>query len=247
MVGDVAELISIASYGNDFLNGMEERPLERNSHFPVTFFGTDEKAMRLEQWYEYLRKRECKKIRILYRIVDSSKGSVMINESIQWAFRTVFDDHSEYWTFSPYYFSGWRADIRQVKDFQLDAEKDLTLDEAKKNLEANLDILTKFAHENGNNNWLTAWIKNFMNMKSILYSDTPTLPEYHKAMIVEKNYSLLAKQVLFCAESAWCFTGMGSLSDNCMPTVNLSEQKEKITRELFYSVCDAYVAAMNSF
>ena len=80
----------------------------------------------------------------------------------------------------------------------------------KDDLDEKLERLIEFSSQLAWGNWA----KNFRDMKNILYSDSPTLPDFHKDLIVAKNYSLLARQVLYSAVSSWCFTGMGSWSDN---------------------------------
>lgn len=244
MIGDVAQIITIASYGNEFLNnGLEKLDCRNHSSFcsigdPVYKNGFDDHAKRLDtnKWYEYIKKQGCTQIRIFYNVVDPKKDGVLINESINWVVEAVFNGYSDYWTYHLRYGSGgWWAKIEKSESHQSIISKQDDLVFRKDDLDEKLERLIEFSSQLAWGNWA----KNFRDMKNILYSDSPTLPDFHKDLIVAKNYSLLARQVLYSAVSSWCFTGMGSWSDN--------GDFPEITRDLFFSVCDAYVASVNSY
>ncbi|MGI6161524.1 MAG: hypothetical protein ACOYJD_05770, partial [Christensenellales bacterium] len=134
-----------------------------------------------------------------------------------------------------YGLNGWWAKIEKAESHQsiINKQDDLVL--RKHDLNEKLKKMIEFSSQLAWGNWAG----NFQYMRNILYSDSPTLPDFHKDLVVAKNYSLLARQLLYSAVSAWCFTGMGSWSDN--------GYFPEITRDLFFSVCDAYVASVNSY
>jgi hypothetical protein len=115
------------------------------------------------------------------------------------------------------------------------------LELVKKDLETKLENMIAFAKHIPWGNWANI----FSNIKDMISHREPALPEFHKDLIVFSNYSLLARQILSAAVESWCFTGMGSWSDNY--AFKDDDEKEEITRELFLSVCNAYVAVVNSY
>ncbi len=248
MVGYVAQIITIASYGNEFLNDGIEK-LDSRSHSSFHAIGDPafkdkvshdfDDVLDTNEWFHYLKDHGCRKIRIFYNVVDESISGVMIDESIEWLLETVFDDYSDFWTYDfRYGSSGWWARVIKTASHQPIMKRHDDLELRKRDLDAKLEVMIEYAKILGWGNGPRI----FRNMKTNLYEKIPVLPEFHSQLIVEKNYSLTARQVLYAAVSAWCFTGMGSWSDNCG-----SSEESRITRDLFYSVCNAYVAAVNSY
>lgn len=252
MIGDVAQIITIASYGNEFLNnGLEKLDCRNHSSFsgigdPVYKNGFDDHSKLLDTnlWYEHIKGQGCTQIRIFYNVVDPTKDGVLIHESISWVLEAVFDGYSDYWTYHLRYgSSGWWAKIEKSGSHQSIINRQEDLDLRKNDLGQKLEVMIDYADKIGWGNWA----RNFRYMKNILFSDIPTLPDFHKNLIVEKNYNLLARQVLYSAVSSWCFTGMGSWSDNGVFSEEDYIIKERITSDLFFSVCDAFVATVNSY
>lgn len=252
MIGDAAQIITIASYGNEFLNnGLERLDCRNHSSFrsiggPVYKNDFDDYLKRLDtnQWYKRLMEQGCNQIRIFYNVVDPTKDGVQINESISWVLETVFNGYSDFWTYHLRHgSSGWWVKIEKSACHQsiINKQEDLVL--RKNDLGQKLEVMIDYAGKIG---WVN-WARHFGYMRNILFNDIPTLPDFHKDLIVEKNYSLLARQVLYSAVSSWCFTGMGSWSDNGVFSEEEYIIKERITSDLFFSVCDSFVAAINSY
>ncbi|MGI6162076.1 MAG: hypothetical protein ACOYJD_08620, partial [Christensenellales bacterium] len=90
MIGDVAQIITIASYGNEFLNnGLEKLDCRNHSSFrgksdTVYINGFDDQ-LDTNQWYQYLKGQGCTQIRIFYNVVDPNKDGVLIHKSIKWS------------------------------------------------------------------------------------------------------------------------------------------------------------------
>jgi hypothetical protein len=80
---------------------------------------------------------------------------------------------------------------------------------------------------------------------SQLGSIKPT-PKFHPDMLPTVGYSLLARQVAFAASSAWVFGGMGSWNDVIVDPA-FKERYDTVTRQLYDSVLQALIDSVNSF
>lgn len=91
------------------------------------------------------------------------------------------------------------------------------------------------------------WSDTFKNAGIVLSDHTPNKYYYHKDLIVEKNYSLTARQILFAAGSAWVFGGMGSWNDLGFDTKEDNKKYEDLSAKLFNAINQSVLAAANSY
>lgn len=249
MLTEIAQVITIVSYGNAFLNG--ERNLEAYTNLKrksknIEFKDGCTKDKRIfardvMEWFKYLEKNGCNKIRLL--VTPKPNGifeGVMINESVQWTIETIFKEYSDYWTYL------WHNDYTEylrIRCNQSITNSQSNLEIVRMDLEQTLNKMIDFAYSIN----LEADAKFFTHSKKELFSNDPHEPEVHQDIVISSNYGLLAKQILFGAISSWCFSGMGSWSDSFVFPSEKQKTKENITKELFFSICSAIVASVNSF
>jgi hypothetical protein len=247
MVGTIAQLLTIVSYGNEYLNGCPAK-LDKSMLYTGAAYrdDTNELIGGTNSWFSHLQQNGCKKIRLFYNVsaADKEHSVLLLHDYLVWMYEAVYEGFSEIWT-TKWRCSdtGWWARTIQTAAGQPVKHHPCDIDAAKMALAQKLTALSEFAQSTG---WYN-WTKIFNNMKKDLSNDNPAFPQYHSQMIVEKNYSLPARQLLCAAEAAWCFTGSGSWADNDMFSKQDEDKNESLTKELFFAVCDAYVCGINSF
>lgn len=69
----------------------------------------------------------------------------------------------------------------------------------------------------------------------------------HQDLLVIKNYSLKALQLLFAAGTAWVFGGMGSWNDMGFKEKEIQENYLRLSRQLYESLLQSILATSNSF
>ena len=81
-----------------------------------------------------------------------------------------------------------------------------------------------------------------------MFSDpTPNKEYYHQDLIVVKNYSLAAQQLLFGGSTAWVFGGMGWWNDMGFEDKAINEKYKQISDELYGLLLKSIISATNSF
>jgi len=86
----------------------------------------------------------------------------------------------------------------------------------------------------------------FSKALALLRSQTPEIP-YHPDIFPPGGYSLLARQVVASAATAYVFGGMGSFNDLGFNSFGLNTEYKSLLPILYAAVIDALLAAANSF
>jgi len=272
MTGTLAQIISLTSYGNDFLSSKQivndYYPLNSTFQFCNLVDFRDFKrplfskpketiiAKDPNEWFNYLQLSNCKKIRLYYRhsknqtFATDHKLAGMVGGGGTWLIETIYDDHSNYWS------NRWEVtkkddpnnkiwSVNYVVTHKKQPVNDLHFD-----LHETFDLLEKELIEIGDfasEKKLFDWSGIFSKAKTILHHSSPNLEYYHKDLIAEKNYSLLAKQILFAAGSAWVFGGMGSWNDLGFDTKDENQRYEELSARLYDAINQSILAAINSY
>jgi hypothetical protein len=124
-----------------------------------------------------------------------------------------------------------------TSNIQIDLQKTHSL------LDTELKEIADFAFQQK----LFDWSNTFKKARIVLSNDSPDKEYYHKDLIVEKNYSLTAHQILFAAGSAWVFGGMGSWNDIGFETKEDNKKYEDLSAKLFNAINQSILAATNSY
>jgi len=110
-------------------------------------------------------------------------------------------------------------------------------------LEQQLKAIAEFAGSQQH----SSWANTFNNARAILNSVTPIQDYYHQDLLVEKHYSLQARQLLAAAGAAWVFGGMGSWNALAFDTAETNKTYDDLSAQLYNIINQAVLAVANSF
>lgn len=273
MTGTLHQLITLVTFGNDYLlnNTLPDnfypsnktftfcnkvdfhlfRKISFSSKFSEIIIANDP-----EKWFEYLKENKCKFLRLYYEPSKniSSPGDHMLAGFVggggSWMIEAVIHDHSIFWV------NRWEVTKKDDPKRNIwsvsyagNAEEQITrnlqpgLEPSKVNLRNALSEIKEFSSAQELGNWVTI----FDNAEKKLDNAIADNGEYYDDLIPADNYSLPAKQLLFSAASAWVFGGMGSWNDQGFSDNQSNELYDRLSATLYDSIIEAIISAVNSY
>ena len=273
MTGTLAQLITLTSYGNDYLmNGKLPTGFYPNNttfkfcnkvdfrKFKKSFFSSNSKETVVAEdpslWFNYLKNDGCKKLRLYFqssadqKLAKDHKLAGMVGGGGTWVIEAIYEKYS----------NGWvnRWEVTKPNDpesniwtvnYILAVKKfpilDLQYDQKiiKEKLKQTLFEIENFARAHD----LNDWSKIFENARAVLNTQNPNDQYYHKDLIPVDNYSTISKQILFSAGSAWVFGGMGSWNDLGFENAKDGELYDNLSEQLYSNINEAIISAINSY
>lgn len=216
MVGTLAQMISLVSYGNEYLiTGILNKEFKYHITFNfcrfVTFkvktteknkFGTNEFIFGdANKWFSHLKDSACIKLRLIYHSADGHNNipdymsAGFIGGGGQWVIESIYKNKSFFWSsrwivnrFGAQDDRIWEVTYTNNCDDERAVNIQYNLEETKHALLDTLNEIKKFAIETDRK----FWADRFASAVADLNSENPT-NDYHMSLIVEKNYSLIAK------------------------------------------------------
>ncbi len=261
MLGAVDQLVSLVSYGNDALyTGHTNTEFLNHPNYDFAnksigitgkrYFNNETQKQLVDNpnmWFEQLIKEKCTKLRLLFRPSPMDKPSftqVGYDEGGKWFVKAVYEGYSDYWILSG--FSHYQYVNTETHNNVSDTISEDQLIDLKTQLAETLNDIAEFAKEISNNR-RAPW-RPFVEVQKILESPEPYNSYYYKDILVNKNYTLLALQIFFCAANAWCFNGMGSWADiGGFSDPEYNNRYFNLTEQLYLAVCRAITASINSY
>jgi hypothetical protein len=273
MTGILAQVISLTSYGNAFLQAGELTEDFYPSHSTFQFcnkvdfknflkriFSSSPREVLMandpNEWFRVLKKNGCKKIRLFYQPTDNKepipdyKLAGLVGGGGTWMIETIYGRYSHYW------FNRWEVTKKDDPDGKIwsvsyamtdkdqpvtDVQKDIR--ETSSLLEQSLIAIADFADVQQ----LSAWGDVFKKARAVLNSTDPAGDYYHHDLLVEKHYSLIARQLLFAAGAAWVFGGMGSWNDLGFDTVEDNKKYDEVSAGLYAAINQSVLAVANAW
>lgn len=274
MNGILAQLVSLTSYGNAFLqrNDDVENFYPGNStfqfcnkvnfvNFKKTLFSSTPKEVQVAdnpiEWLRLLKKQGCKGLRLFYEPTQNPPAGTpdhklagMVGGGGTWMIETMYGKFSHYW-FNRWQVTQkddperkiWSVSYGMIDKDQPVSNKQFDIKEISSLLQQNLQSITAFAQTQQLSNWAGVFTK----AASILNSVTPIQDYYHQDLLVEKHYSLQARQLLAAAGAAWVFGGMGSWNDLGFDTDETNKTYDNLSAQLYNVINQAVLAVANSF
>jgi hypothetical protein len=270
MVGPVAQLLSLVSYGNEFItkhslpsNYFPENSVfqfEKEVFFHTTkekFFG-GKKDIRLTnplEWFNWLKEDGCLELKAFFQYSHQKdykdyKLAGMVGGGGSWFIQSIYKNYCDIW------YANWEAGNQNDPDKKIwlvryetvlkkqeIRRQEFLLDPLKEELSKILSEIESFARTNKEDVWAN-WFEKALRA---LNSDKPYEGFYHHDMLLLKNYSLLAQQVFFSAANAWVFGGMGSWNDIGFTEKDTNEKYEHLSEALYDVMIRGLVGAINSY
>jgi len=272
MVGSLAQIIALATYGNayietgsiptdfdtsnttfQFCNMVDFREIKKVS--PSSEREERVIALSPHEWFEYLKTGNCKYLRLYYEgskdksITKDYKRAGFVGGGGVWFIEAVYNNHSNYWA------ARWDFTNENVEDrknwtvkYGLLAERQHTrniqidMQLAKDGLKHVLTEITDFALRQD----MKFWADIFKKAESILDSASPEENFYHKDLVPIDSYPLSAKQIIFSAGTAWVFGGMGSWNDQGFGDKGENDTYERLSEQLYSKIIEAIIAGINT-
>lgn len=236
MTQSIHQMISLVSYGNEWINGnIDKIDTESISTFESTasfkfveidrsLFSSKEKeilvANSITAWFEYLKAMGCKALKMRHLSIKTKsfqKGHSLLeprSKKKDWVIEAVHRDGSDFWSYR------WELDRekheKNIVAFDItygriaknrSSKKDLgNVEELKVALETTLNKLRYFAKTQQQYNWE----KQFEFAIATLSSETPDANSLIKNMLPDGYLSLNAKQLLYAVSEAWIFSAAPS-------------------------------------
>ncbi len=273
MQTELAQIISLTSYGNEFIktgfisgdyfpgstlfqhcNTVDFRDFKKSLFFtkPKEIISAQDPL----NWFQLLKKEGCIRLRLYYKPAQKNQFGPeymlagFAGGAGTWLIETNFGSYSHYWQ------KRWQvtrkdaADnkiwgvnyVRLVKKFS-PTNQQVDIQETKLRLTETLRELIDFCKQRD----LKYWLETFEKALSILSDPTPNEFYYHKDLIVIKNYSLSAQQLLFSAATAWVFGGMGWWNDMGFDDKVVQEKYLQLSQQLYDELLQSILATTNSF
>jgi hypothetical protein len=273
MTGILAQVIALTTYGNDYLiNGIVPAKFDIENttfqfcnnvdfrEFKQAIFSSKLKekviAKNPTEWFKYLKAGGCKHLRLFF---ESSKDQSlakdhqlagMVGGGGVWLIETIYDNYSNYWR-NQWEVTNqnaadnkiWNVNYGMIVKNQQTSNLQIDNQSVREKLRQTLTDIADFAFKQN----LQYWGEQFDKAKATLDSSSPEKNYYHKDLIPLENYSLIAKQILFSAGSAWVFGGMGSWNDLGFENKEDNDTYGRLSEQLYSNINEAIIAGTNTY
>ncbi|WP_312201385.1 hypothetical protein [Anaerospora hongkongensis] len=271
MIGSLAQMVSLISYGNHFLENREsfndysthssfvhcnlvDFRIMKKKHFFSSASAEHIIASSPQQWFSLLQKETCKRLRLYYQGTDNAEiadhhSSAFVGGGGTWMIETIYEDKADFWL------SRWNVTrpndeerkiwtVNYLKVIEDHAILNLEIDckKAKHNLGCILNEIYDFAVLKE----LTGWANTFKQSKLILEGQI-VYDGYCLDAINRINYWTPAQNLFYGAAAAWVFGGMGSWNDLYFEEETDQQLYNHLSAQLYKAINEAIVASINSF
>lgn len=267
----LSQKLSLISYGNEYINTGKLIP-GYNQHsvfqyckkisfktYKESFFSkrkTINAGATPEEWFHFLKQDDCRELKLFYQhSKDQSQfkdfqTAGLVGGGGTWLIEAIYKKHSDFW-YAHWNFQdeenteqrGWLIEYEVVAQKKPTANIQLLLNPAKEELKISLKEIETFARQQKLDTW-TEW---FSKALATTESENPGSDFYYADLIVNKNYELTARQLVFGASQSWVFGAMGSWNDIGFSDKEVTANYEKLTAALYETVIKAFLAGINSY
>lgn len=268
MTGELAQIIALISYGNEYLvsgkvpsgfyPGNEAFEFCKVIHF-IDVHNTDPNSILIAdspvQWFHKLAEKRCIHLSLLYKqsagksVKDDRETAAFVGGGGIWVINSLNNDGTiNSWA------PNWSVIAKDAPDKKIwginykmiFSGKDITkpvgdIKLIKMKMKLVLRDIAKFA----NTHDFRYWGKIFEEALAMLDSEKPEAT-YYPNLILAKNYSLEARQLLFACEKSSVFGGMGSWNDIMFDNPAIEKEYQRLSDDLFSIVNNGFMASVNS-
>jgi len=267
MTGTLLQVITLIAYGNNYLQN-REMPASFDSVNTAFQFCNKVDFNEIEnqkekviaatptKWFECLKAEGCKHLRIYFEYPKDQSFAKphmlagFVGGGGTWLIEAIYDNYSNFWA------ARWEVTNRNAPDrkiwtvnYRLVAKKLQTRNQQidnqsiKNNLRQTLTEISDFALKNNQQYFGEVFIK----AKNILDMTSPEENYYPKDLLPFGNYSPIAKQLLFSANVAWVFGGMGSWNDLGFKDKESNDTYARLSEQLYSNIIEAIIAGINTY
>ncbi|MBL7723778.1 MAG: hypothetical protein JNK27_06500 [Chitinophagaceae bacterium] len=267
----LSQKLSLISYGNEYINTGNPAPCY-NQHavfkyckklsfktYKESFF-SKEKAVAAgnnpEEWFQFLKKDDCRELKLFYQHTkDQSqfkdyKTAGLVGGGGTWLIEAVYKKYSDFWYAHWNYQQhenpeqqGWLVEYEAVARKKPTINLQLLLNPVKNELKEALQQTEQFARQEKLDNWADCFAKALTELES----EGPGATFYYPDLLINKNYDITARQLIFGAAQSWVFGGMGSWNDLGFDGPEKNDLYEQLSETLFEKVTGAIIAGINSY
>ena len=248
MSGELAQLIALVAYGNQFLaSGKAPDLLGANSTFrfvsTVEFVSCDGSRARRcydpSSWYESLTHGGVRRLALDVRPRSSELSVVAESDraTTRWTGRWSLVGNPR------------GADERiwgvlyECTRSRMRRNRNVDLERATVELRAALERASEFAHANSDQ--LSLFAEWFEEATQLLEAEDP-VPPFHPDVLPASAYDLPARRLVAAATRAWVFGGMGSWNDVWLESPRTRREYRRVSNILFKALLSAFAAGANS-
>jgi len=260
MKDEIAQIMSLAAYGNAFLQG---KPVSFDKNHPAGFhYGNIRFVEKVPKdllarktvlandpnlWFKYLKDNDVSRLYLSFQPstdlgLEDHIGSAFVGGGSHWNIIAEKGDKCDIWQ------TKWQMEFGDLKVYYFQAIKDIdlikitktTVDQAKLYLREILKDLTTFTVKSELDNWE----KVFQDAMDFLSIKEPS-GLLQQGFLPDSCYSLEAKQILAACDQAWVFGGMGSWND--IVRVHDYDLYTRLSANLYDTLCKSMIAAINSY
>lgn len=267
----LSQKLSLISYGNEYINTGKLVP-DYNQHdvfkyckklgfktYKESFFSKEKvvaAGTNPEEWFSFLKQDDCRELKLFYQHTkDQSqfkdyKTAGLVGGGGTWLIEAVYKKYSDFWYAHWNYQQhedpeqqGWLIEYEAVARKKPTINLQFLLHPVREELKAALQQTEDFARQENLGNWADCFGKALTELDS----ENPGAGFYYPDLLVNKNYDITAKQLIFGAAQSWVFGGMGSWNDLGFDSAEKNNLYEELSEKLFEKVTKAIIAGTNSY
>jgi hypothetical protein len=264
MSQNLVEAVALVTYGNlylqdrtsefDFDKMVAEHCYRRDfMDFPFEGIAGSNKvlATNANKWFKYLNDKGAKRLKLFYKKSNQIDLPDHISTAFdgggsQWIIEAQFETTSDLYLTEWYPSTKFKLDTRKTHVVRFNRDT-IHLDDisepvriAREKLSKKLQQLSEFASKY---DYSQHWVENF---KSALMTLLEFKPQASDEFLPADIYSTEARQLIQGAFASWVFGGMGSWNDMSFSGTDQAVY-ESLSEDLYTSLCNAIVAAVNSY
>lgn len=272
MTGTLSQIITLVSYGNDFLwhGNLPADFYPGNAafvqcnrvdflQFKSSLFSSKHKEILVAEnpvdWFNFLKKDKCTKLRLFYQPTKNQasapdhKMAGFTGGGGSWYMEAVYNNYSNYWA-SRWEVTDkeaannrtWSVSYGQTSSKQASNSVPAFVLSARNTLIESLSEIITFCEEFKLNKWTPV----FENAREQVYNPTPGTTFPNPAWVAHGIHSHTALQLLYAADAAWVFGDKGSWNDQVFEDKEVNGRFERLSALLYNAINGAIMAAVNN-
>lgn len=258
---EIAQMITLISYGNAYLNGhsisLDLNHSTTNSCKKIDFIewianGETSKEILLannpNEWFEYLKNADVKNLKLHFPPTGGDRMSASFLGGERWiieAFKGPFSDIWDVrWKIQPHQMEEriWEVTYGLTsKNYNLAKIKYPQLEYWHKELINGITKIKRFAEKQA----LAQFINIFQSALDCLISKDPLSLIIHNDIVPQEMYNLMAKQIFASCAKAWIVVMVDW--NKLLFKGKIHKEYNKISDDLYLKICRALMVATNSY